>query len=139
MTVRSLVLVCLAFVAGCGQADVARRPYVRHNLALLSSVPAITNAHLVRTGSSPQRTGDGEGRIEAYRTTRIYDLPRGTTATDAVRFYRDELGRRGWRLVTGGRDHLNLGLGDASLQVLAGRGRVYVGADYDCPRCVVPR
>jgi len=136
---RALALLCLVFVAGCGQADVERQPYVLHNLALLKSVPAIDDAHLVRTASSPQRTGDGEGRIASYRTTRIYNLPRGTTPAEALRFYRDELGRRRWRVVTSGVDHLNLGRGDAYLHVLAGRGRVYIGADYDCSRCLVAR
>jgi hypothetical protein len=138
MTVRSFALLSVAMVAGCGAPDVERGPYVRQNLALLRSVPAISRAHLVRTASEPQRTGDGEGRIQAYRTTRIYDLPHGTTSSQALRFYRNELVGRGWRVVTSGVHHLNMGRGEAtSLQVLAGRGRVYIGADYHCSLCLV--
>lgn len=108
MTVRLLVLFCLLFVAGCGEDAVPRSPYVQHNLVVLRTVPAISDARLVRTNSEPQRNGDGEGRIEAYRTTRVYDLAPGTTAADALRFYREHLVRHGWRVVTGGADHLNM-------------------------------
>ena len=141
MTARLFaLLLSVAMVAGCGAGDVERGPYVRQNLALLRSVPAIGHAHLVRTASEPQRNGDGEGPIQAYRTTLVYKLPPGTTASEALRFFHNEHVARGWRVVTSGVHHLNMGRGEAtSLQVLAGRGRVYIGADYHCSLCLVAR
>jgi hypothetical protein len=117
---------------GSGAQDEVRAPYVRENLALLRSIPAVPHAKLVRTESNPYRESEqDDAPVTGYGTTRVYNLSRGTHAESAVGFYRRALADR-WTEVAGSREYVSLKHGDAYLHILAGRGRLDVEVDHDC-------
>jgi hypothetical protein len=127
-----------------GAHDEIRAPYVRQNLAVLRSIPAVPHAMLARTESSPYRESEqDDAPVAGYGTTRVYNLPSGTHAKSAVDFYRRALAG-GWTDVAGSREYVSLKRGDAYLHILAGRGRLYVEVDHDCykgdrfPHCFGP-
>jgi hypothetical protein len=128
----------VATACGSRAPDEVRAPYVRENLALLRSIPAVPHARLVRTESGPYRESEqDDAPIKGYGTTRVYNLPRGMHAASAVDFYRRALAGR-WTEVAGSHQYVSLKRGDAYLHILAGRGRLYVEVDYDCYKATPP-
>ena len=134
----------VATACGTGARDEARAPYVRENVALLTSLPVVPHAKLVRTASNPYREREqDDAPVKGYGTTQVYNLPNGTHAESAIDFYRRALDGR-WTEVAGSDEYVSLKRGDAYLHILAGGGRLYVEIDHDCykgdpsPHCFGP-
>ncbi len=86
-------------LAGCG--GVSRGDYVARNEAIVRSLPHFPGAVKAHEVSTPYVKSEGgmSTRPSGYTTTVVYRVPRGTTDSSVLRFYRTQLDRRGWKQV----------------------------------------
>ena len=140
---RVTCIVVLALLAvGCSGGDVGRDDYVRENRTVLHSIPPPPSGSLTEQVSRPYTGRDVEGAdIIGYWTIRTYATPRGLTAEEVIRFYRQRLGPEWELLQQSAAPSLSYRKGDAYLHILADEENVVVEVDHDCfkggpaPRC----
>lgn len=73
------------FIGVCAGNDIDRTKYLAANARILKGVSVFPGAHLLRSGIRARRA-DG-ARVVGYQTTKVYVLPRGTTAAAVTAFY----------------------------------------------------
>jgi hypothetical protein len=132
------VLVLIPVVAaGCD--DVDRESYTEKNVSLLRTLPTYPGARPVgKVEHSGYKANEQSDAIVGYSSARTFELPAGTKAGAAVRYYQRELDD--WKVEDiSEAPSISMRKGDAYLHVLAGEGEVDLIVDHDCtPGCGGP-